>query len=184
MADSLGLANATAKNLVSALRIPTNVCIIFLHSVPASLKSALLRSARLLVYTPANEHFGIVPLEAMRAGVPVLAADSGGPRETVVDGRTGWLRDPTRVDDWKAVLRNVVVDMSDEEVEAIGKNGVERVKAEFSREEMISRLDEEIEAMVGRPRKAAQLNMNILFGVAMFGAAIMAAMAILWKVRS
>ena len=62
---------------------------------------ALYRSCALLVFTARNEDFGIVPLEAMASGTPVLAVDSGGPRETVVHGRTGWLvpRDPERFAD-------------------------------------------------------------------------------------
>ena len=55
----------------------------------------LLRSALCVAYTPHREHFGIVPLEAMYAGSPVVAVDSGGPRETVVHGVTGLLVDGT-----------------------------------------------------------------------------------------
>jgi alpha-1,3/alpha-1,6-mannosyltransferase len=54
----------------------------------------LISSATALIYTPQNEHFGIVPLEAMALGTPVLAADSGGPTESIVDGLTGYLRAP------------------------------------------------------------------------------------------
>jgi glycosyltransferase involved in cell wall biosynthesis len=54
----------------------------------------LYRDCLLLLFTARNEDFGIVPLEAMACGAPVLAVDRGGPRETVVDGRTGWLRNP------------------------------------------------------------------------------------------
>jgi glycosyltransferase involved in cell wall biosynthesis len=52
----------------------------------------LYRRCLLLVFTARNEDFGMVPLEAMACGTPVLAVDRGGPRETVLDGRTGWLR--------------------------------------------------------------------------------------------
>ncbi|BBH03001.1 UDP-Glycosyltransferase superfamily protein, partial [Prunus dulcis] len=38
-----------------------------------------------------DEHFGIVPLEAMAAHKPVIACNSGGPVETVKDGATGFL---------------------------------------------------------------------------------------------
>lgn len=57
-------------------------------------RSALLAAACAVIYTPANEHFGIVPLEAMASGRPVVACDSGGPMESVVDGRTGYLCRP------------------------------------------------------------------------------------------
>jgi alpha-1,3/alpha-1,6-mannosyltransferase len=50
-----------------------------------------------LIYTPENEHFGIVPLEAMLAGIPVLATNTGGPLETIYDGRIGWLRSPEKI---------------------------------------------------------------------------------------
>lgn len=63
-------------------------------------RSALLQSPSTiaLLYTPANEHFGIGPVEGMVCGLPVLACDSGGPTESIVDEppeeRTGWLRTP------------------------------------------------------------------------------------------
>ena len=53
----------------------------------------LLTNCSILLYTPAGEHFGIVPLEAMYCGTPVLAVNSGGPLETVEHGVTGWLVD-------------------------------------------------------------------------------------------
>lgn len=44
-----------------------------------------------LLYTPDREHFGIVPIEAMYEGTPVIAVNSGGPKETVIHGKTGFL---------------------------------------------------------------------------------------------
>ncbi len=67
--------------------------ITFLPSVSNAKRNELLSSASTLCYTPHREHFGIVPLEAMDAGVPVVAIRSGGPMETVVDGVTGYLVD-------------------------------------------------------------------------------------------
>lgn len=43
------------------------------------------------VYLPENEPFGLVPVEAMACGTPVIGLDSGGLRETTVDGETGIL---------------------------------------------------------------------------------------------
>jgi glycosyltransferase involved in cell wall biosynthesis len=61
---------------------------------------ALLRSADVAVCVPWYEPFGIVPLEAMACGVPVVASSVGGLIDTVVHGVTGVHvppRDPARV---------------------------------------------------------------------------------------
>lgn len=38
----------------------------------------MLRRSRAVLYTPHNEHFGIVPVESMYVGTPVIAVNSGG----------------------------------------------------------------------------------------------------------
>lgn len=47
---------------------------------------------------PGEEDFGITPVEAMSAGVPVLAYGRGGVTETVIDGKTGLLFTEQTVD--------------------------------------------------------------------------------------
>ena len=60
------------------------VDVIFRTSISSAERNALLDVSTALLYTPANEHFGIVPLECMQRGTPVIAVNSGGPIETVV----------------------------------------------------------------------------------------------------
>lgn len=66
----------------------------FLPSFSDRQRALLLAACAGVLYTPQREHFGIVPLEAMAAGRPVVACDSGGPTESVADGATGFLRPP------------------------------------------------------------------------------------------
>ena len=47
-----------------------------------------LLSARALLF-PGEEDFGIVPVEAQAAGVPVIACGAGGVRDTVIENETG-----------------------------------------------------------------------------------------------
>jgi glycosyltransferase involved in cell wall biosynthesis len=64
----------------------------FLGRVGDRERDALLGGARALLF-PGEEDFGIVPVEAQAAGVPVIAYGVGGASETVLDGRTGVLFD-------------------------------------------------------------------------------------------
>ena len=155
LAASLKLKTATVKNIVTAQAIPSDIEVLFLLSFPDQLKSSLLKAAKLLIYTPADEHFGIVPLEAMLAGVPVLASNTGGPLETVVDGLTGWLRPVESPHLWTVVMHEVLHRMSDAQLSSIGENGREHVKEEFSTAKMAKSFDQEIDAMIKAPRPQA-----------------------------
>lgn len=154
LADSSGLSHATAKTLMTALAIPSDISVLFLPSITNTFKTALLASASLLIYTPRNEHFGIVPLEAMLGGVPVLAANEGGPVETVVESKTGWLRDVSKPEDWTAVIKKVLDgSLSQQVLMQMGENGKKRVKGTFSKEQMALRFEEEITRLKNVPRK-------------------------------
>jgi alpha-1,3/alpha-1,6-mannosyltransferase len=63
----------------------------FLRSISDRQKIQLLRRSCCLLYTPTNEHFGIVPVEAMYCEKPVIATNTGGPLETVANEETGYL---------------------------------------------------------------------------------------------
>jgi glycosyltransferase involved in cell wall biosynthesis len=90
----------------------------------------LLRSADLVVCTPWYEPFGIVPLEAMACGVPVVASAVGGLVDTVVDGVTGELVPPGHPEALACTLRRLLAD--DTSREAYGLAGLDRATSRYS----------------------------------------------------
>ncbi|MEZ4749654.1 MAG: glycosyltransferase [Bdellovibrionota bacterium] len=64
----------------------------FTGRISLSRLRTLYRTARALVF-PGKEDFGIVPVEALACGTPVIAFGVGGAAETVRDGKTGVLFD-------------------------------------------------------------------------------------------
>ena len=56
---------------------------IFLKNLSSDARLLLLEHTDVLLYTPDEEHFGIVPIEAMYMKCIVFACNSGGPKETI-----------------------------------------------------------------------------------------------------
>ncbi len=66
----------------------------FLGDVSDSELVKLYQGCRALIFCGSQEDFGIVPVEAMAAGKPVIALAEGGIKETIIDGKTGlWVED-------------------------------------------------------------------------------------------
>ncbi|WP_433271913.1 glycosyltransferase [Actinosynnema sp. CS-041913] len=91
---------------------------------------ALLRSADAVVCVPWYEPFGIVPLEAMACGVPVVASAVGGLTDTVVDGVTGALVPPRQPVALARTLRSLLTDPARRE--AYGLAGADRVQVRYT----------------------------------------------------
>ncbi|XP_077966297.1 alpha-1,3/1,6-mannosyltransferase ALG2-like [Styela clava] len=101
----------------------------FFKSVSSTAKMALFKSASAVIYTPSNEHFGIVPLESMYMEKPVIAMKSGGPLETVDNEKTGFLCDENPISVAEAMVKFIrYPDLAKE----MGSAGKQRVKTHFS----------------------------------------------------
>jgi len=61
--------------------------------IPHEKLTSMYASAKILIFTTENEPFGMVPLEALACGTPVIASNSGGVKETVQNGFNGILLD-------------------------------------------------------------------------------------------
>lgn len=80
--------------LLPELRASAPANVTFAGSRHGDELAELYASSDIFVFPSATETFGNVVLEAMASGLPVIAADAGGPRELVVPGRSGTLFDP------------------------------------------------------------------------------------------
>lgn len=85
-----------------------------------------------------NEHFGIVPLEAMAAHKPVVACRSGGPMESIQHGRTGYLCEPTPPS-FASAMSLLLQDT--EGAKTMGKQARQHVEENFSRQVFGERLN-------------------------------------------
>lgn len=136
------------SKLVSATR-PEQVTydVLFLLNMTQGEKVALLQACVALLYTPSNEHFGIVPIEAMAAGAPVLSTNSGGPVETVItrdEDAEHWtgFRQVASAAAWAAVLRDEIMPLSDAERERLRVDGPARVERTFGTAQLASSLED------------------------------------------
>jgi len=103
--------------------------VVFLRSISSHTRNQLFAKCSAILYTPENEHFGIVPIEAMYVGAPVIACNSGGPKESVKHGVTGFLCEPKA--EKFAEAMSLLVDNSDL-VQKIGKAGHKHAKENYS----------------------------------------------------
>ena len=101
----------------------------FLGAVEHDQVPALIRSADVVACVPWYEPFGMVALEAMACGVPVVASAVGGLVDTVVDGVTG-LHVPPRQPDQVAQALRTLLDNPGLRA-AMGSAGVRRARRRY-----------------------------------------------------
>ena len=109
-------------------------------------KRALLESAAVFALPSYDEAMPVSLLEAMSAGVPVIASPVGGIPEVVVDGVSGYLAAPGDTATLERLLRKLLLDRS--LGSRIGAAGRESARLRFAPERTLPRL-EEIYASVG-----------------------------------
>ena len=87
------------------LRSISGPTIEFLGAVSDKELKTKYSGAKGLIFTALEEDFGMVPVEAMNHGVPVIALRQGGVRETVVEGRSGLFFNKPEVEEVVEVVR-------------------------------------------------------------------------------
>lgn len=111
----------------------------FRESVPNHELLKYYRNAEVFIFPSIwDEPFGIPPVEAMAAGVPVIATRAGGIWETVEDGKTGILVEPDNLDALAEAIQRLLE--NEERRNAMGKAGRKRAVELFSYERVVENL--------------------------------------------
>lgn len=143
--DARGQWQGRARELNLADRV------VFAGAVPRSERPALLRSADVVVCTPDAEPFGILALEAMACGIPVVATAVGALADVVVHDVTGLLVAPHDV---RALTRALRRSLGDETLlQEFGSAARDRMAARYPTDRLAAELVAVYEraAVAGRP---------------------------------
>ena len=108
-----------------------------------------LRAADLLLLPSQTEAFGLVALEALAAGVPVIASRVGGLPEVVEHGVSGYL---LPVGDVEGMARQAVTLLRERPLaERLGRAGAGRVAEQFPPDRIVPRFEELYHRVLGLP---------------------------------
>jgi glycosyltransferase involved in cell wall biosynthesis len=116
--------------------------IIFYGSVDEKTLLDLYSRCIAFIFVPMLEDFGLVVLEAMASGKPVITVNEGGPKEIVINKHTGLIINPSESELIKAVRF-----LTKEKAEDMKKNCLKRVR-EFSMESFFKKMDKIIEETI------------------------------------
>ncbi|MHB1024885.1 MAG: glycosyltransferase [Desulfobacteria bacterium] len=105
----------------------------------------LLRASDLFVHPSREEGFSNAILEAMAAGLPVVACDVGGNPEAVVDGETGCLVPPRTAAAFASAVAELLADP--EKRKAMGEAGRLRATGRFSLDRMVGEMESLYESL-------------------------------------
>lgn len=115
---------------------------------------SLINAADLFVLPSLAEPFGLVLIEAMSLGKPVIATNAGGPREIVENGVTGLLVPPA---DPPALATAITLLMLDEPLRlGMGRRGLDRFTQNFTLARMTAAILESYRKALRLPPSAAR----------------------------
>ncbi|KAJ5948386.1 hypothetical protein N7466_001401 [Penicillium verhagenii] len=102
-----GNRNPVVENKVKRLFAEVSNHIVFTGFLTGVSLARAYASADLFLHCSVTETFGLVVLEAMASGIPVIARDQGGPSDIIRHGQTGFLVPPQDLDQFTLLTRKV-----------------------------------------------------------------------------
>ena len=162
--DSAGLASdPEARRLLALARdLGVGDRVLLRGQVPREEMPAVLRSADAVVCTPWYEPFGIVPLEAMACGVPVVASAVGGLIDTVVHGKTGLHVPPKDPEALAKALAELLQNPG--YATRLGAAGRQRARARYSWDRVAADTEKAYQSAVSRTAATGQASLQPLGG--------------------
>lgn len=135
-----------------AARLGVSDRVIFTGQVSAEALPGYFAGADVFVLPSVSrlEAFGIVALEAMASGKPVVVSDIPGVREVITDGKEGLLADPVDSEDLGGKIRILLAD--DQKRSQMGGAGRAAVERNFSVEIVVERIEALYRDLVARGR--------------------------------
>ena len=107
-----GNKNPTVDNEVREYFRSLGDRVIFIGFLRGAALARAYATADIFLHCSITETFGLVVLESMASGVPVIARDEGGPSETVRHSRTGYLVAPHDLDTFVRYARQLATDVT------------------------------------------------------------------------
>jgi len=97
-----------------------------------------------VLYTPVNEDYGLVPLEAFASSKPCIARNEGGPRETITDRQDGFLVNSV----FEMSERMEQLANNSDQCKIMGKQGRKKVETSFTWDVFLNRFEEKAKEIV------------------------------------
>ncbi|MDN4175466.1 glycosyltransferase [Nocardioides sp. SOB77] len=151
LADALDADPEVARLRALAADLGVSDRVVFTGAVPRGDVPALVRSSDVVVTVPWYEPFGIVPLEAMACGRPVVGSAVGGLLDTVVPGVTGELVPPRDPDALAGALGALLAD--DVRRAAYGRAGRRRALERYDWRCVVEQTESVYAALLGAPAR-------------------------------
>jgi len=132
-----GPEEGNLKRLVEQLNL--GACINFAGQIPNEKVPEYMTASNVFVLPSLSEGFGIVNLEAMASGLPIVASKVGGLPEIITDGENGFLVEPKNPEQ---IAERVLLLLKDDELKGkISRSNKEKAKR-YSWKNVVERLEQ------------------------------------------